>query len=257
MKLPPNYKYILKKISYLCAHGGHVLDYGCGKGSLVEEGLRQGFSIFGCELFGAGSGVTIRNQLHEKGLFGSKVREITEGKIPFPNSYFDLIVSNQVFEHVPHLDPVLAELSRVLKPSGKVLCIFPIQECFRDHAGTLFAHWFPPNSKAQYYCLFFFRSLGFGRLKEGRGKPGEWAEFFKGWLAENTSYLPKNEIDQIFQRHFLEVQHFEEDYVNFRLMEKGFYQASRISDTRFGKRLFQWLCIHWGDAVMLLEKKAG
>ncbi len=255
MNFSPNYKYFLGRVSSLCSDGGRILDYGCGKGILVEEGLRRGLSIFGCELFGAGSGVTIRDQLCEKGLFGTTVREITEGRIPFPDDYFDLIVSNQVFEHVPHLDPVLAEISRVLRPSGKLLCIFPVQECYRDHAGTLFAHWFPPNSKAQYYCLLFFRSLGFGRLKKGRDEPREWARFFSQWLSENTSYRPINEIDRIFGQYFATVQHIEEDYVSFRLKEKGFHRVSRFSDARLVKRLFQWFCIKWGGAVMLAEKK--
>lgn len=257
MKFPSNYKYMLSKFPSLSGDGGRILDYGCGKGILVEEGLRQGISIFGCELFGAGSGIAIRDQLREKGLFGNKVREITEGRIPFPDDYFDLVVSNQVFEHIPHLDPVFAEISRVLKPSGKLLCIFPVQECYRDHAGTLFAHWLPSNSKAQYYSLLFFRSLGFGRLKKGRGGPRNWARFFVQWLSENTWYLPMNEVDQTFGRYFATVRHIEEDYISFRLKEKGLPQFTGFSNTQFGKRLFQWFCTRWGGVVVIAEKQSA
>ena len=254
LSIPSNYKYLLGKTSELIGEEGIILDYGCGKGALVEEGLRQGFNIFGCELFGAGSGVTIREQLLEKNLFGTTVREIEDGKIPFPNEYFDLVISNQVFEHVPDLDFVLAEISRVLKPSGKLLCIFPVKECYRDHAGTFFAHWFPSNSNAQYYNLLFFRRLGFGRLKKGRGNYSAWARFFVQWLADNTWYRPLREVREIFKRTFGFMQHIEDDYINFRLREKGFHKFSLISNIPLGKHLFQWFCLHWGDSVIFAEK---
>jgi len=256
MNLPPNYKYLMQSISSLRG-GGSVLDYGCGKGILVEQGLISGIPIFGCELFGAGSGTTIRDHLSEKGLLGNTVREIVDGKIPFPDETFDLVVANQVFEHIPHLEPILKEITRVLMPSGKLLCIFPVQECYRDHAGTLFAHWFLPNTKAQYYNPLFFRSLGFGRLKKSRGKPREWAAFFVQWLAENTWYRPLQEIDCTFGKYFEEVNHIEEEYVRFRLEEKGFNWPARFSNTRLVKALFRWLDIRWGDAVILAKKGMG
>jgi len=39
-------------------------------------------------------------------------------QLPFPNDYFSTIISNSVLEHIPDLDPVLLEVSRVLKPGG-------------------------------------------------------------------------------------------------------------------------------------------
>jgi ubiquinone/menaquinone biosynthesis C-methylase UbiE len=44
--------------------------------------------------------------------------------IPFPAAHFSTVVSNSVLEHIPDLDPVLAEVERVLKPGGKfVFCV--------------------------------------------------------------------------------------------------------------------------------------
>lgn len=256
MTLSLNHKYLLNNMDSLRDHDGNILDYGCGKGLIVEEGLRQGIPIFGCELFGPGSGVAIRDQLRQKGLLGERVREIAEERIPFPDEYFELVVSNAVFEHIPHLEPVLAEISRVLKPSGKLLCIFPVRECYRDHAGTLFAHWLPPYSKAQYYTLLFFRSLGFGRLKKGqnRNTPRKWAKFFVKWLAENAWYRPQREVEDAFGRHFATIGHLEEEYIRFRLKQEGFHRIAGLADVRPGQRFFQWACIRWCDVVMLAEK---
>lgn len=38
--------------------------------------------------------------------------------IPFEDSFFDVVFSKQVLEHVRHPDKVIAEVSRVLKPGG-------------------------------------------------------------------------------------------------------------------------------------------
>jgi SAM-dependent methyltransferase len=255
MSLPSNYKFILQQISNLCGSEGRILDYGCGKGTIIAEGLQRGFSMFGCEIFGSGSGVSIRDQLREKGLLGKSVLEIENGKIPFPDNYFDLVISNQVFEHVQDLDQVCAEISRVLKSSGKLLCLFPVQECYRDHAGTLFAHWFPKNSKAQFYSLLFYRSLGFGRLKKGRGSPREWAAFFVKWLSDNTFYRSVKDIERLFGKYFFVTQHIEEEYITFRLNERGFNRVPNLSKIRLGKYLLRQFCIRWGGVVLLAVKK--
>jgi SAM-dependent methyltransferase len=45
--------------------------------------------------------------------------------LTFDNDSFDLIVSNEVFEHVPDLDKALAECSRVLSAEGVLVATFP------------------------------------------------------------------------------------------------------------------------------------
>lgn len=49
-----------------------------------------------------------------------------EGAItPFPPAYFGSAFSNSVLEHVDNLDPVLAEISRVLKPGARLAFTVP------------------------------------------------------------------------------------------------------------------------------------
>ena len=45
--------------------------------------------------------------------------------LSFLNDSFDLIVSNDVFEHVPDLDKALSECSRILNPNGYLVATFP------------------------------------------------------------------------------------------------------------------------------------
>ena len=44
---------------------------------------------------------------------------------------FDLVLSNQVIEHVEDLDAVLCEIHRVLKPGGAFLSLFPSKDVIR------------------------------------------------------------------------------------------------------------------------------
>lgn len=46
------------------------------------------------------------------------------GKMPFPDGYFGSVVSNSVLEHIPHVDQVLEEVARVVRPGGRfVFCV--------------------------------------------------------------------------------------------------------------------------------------
>jgi ubiquinone/menaquinone biosynthesis C-methylase UbiE len=47
--------------------------------------------------------------------------------IPWPDATFDLIVSEQLFEHVDDLDRAVAELARVTKPGGWGLHLIPVR----------------------------------------------------------------------------------------------------------------------------------
>ena len=51
--------------------------------------------------------------------------------IPVDDGRFDRIIFNQVLEHIPDPLPVLAELSRALKPGGQIICSAPL--LFEEH----------------------------------------------------------------------------------------------------------------------------
>jgi len=45
--------------------------------------------------------------------------------MPFPDNHFGTIISNSVLEHIPDVQPVLIEASRILKPGGLLVLTFP------------------------------------------------------------------------------------------------------------------------------------
>lgn len=88
-----------------------VLDVGCGEGVLVEEMRRAGLAIEGIDLHYRSEYVTQGNVL----------------ALPYPDGSFDAIVLLDVFEHLAFADQpkALAEIRRVLKPSGLLIASIP------------------------------------------------------------------------------------------------------------------------------------
>lgn len=93
-----------------------VLDVGCGDGqktSLFKEKISCN------EIIGADA---VPERLKAAKKRGVKVKLLNlEKKWPFPKNHFDVIISNQVIEHIVDLDLFISEIYRVLKPSGYVV----------------------------------------------------------------------------------------------------------------------------------------
>ncbi len=235
------YQYVIKKCAqYLPENEGAVLDYGCGRGEIVEAGLSLGMEIYGVEEFYGGS--NIRETVKGKGLLGHEIKELDKrGKIPFQDNFFDLVVSNQVFEHVKDLDFVINEITRVLKPNGKLLCLFPSKDTIReDHCGIAFTHWFSKESSLRYYWLLLYRKMGCGRAK-GDKSPEQWSKDLQIWLNKYTYYRSMREIEHIFKSRFSDFRHIEDDYILFRLKKKGLHSLSfplKIPLVKYFSRLF-------------------
>lgn len=248
-----NHKFILERCLSLPSAEAKILDYGCGKGLIVEEGIKKGIDIYGVEAFSHGGGVKIKDYLHERGLLNHKIKELVGDSIPFPDNYFDFIVSNQVFEHVKDLDKCLSEIDRVLKKDGQLLCLFSSKEVIREgHCGIIFAHRFPKSS-FRFYWLYFFRRLGFGRLNNRRTVK-QWAEFFNEWLVDSVSYRSMNEINHTFKRFFISLTHIEDDYIAYRLKEKNNHRLAYLSTFYPVKIITRFFCRKWGGLVFIASK---
>lgn len=93
---------------------GNILDFGCG--SKPYESLFVNASSY------IGVDIEISGHDHRN----SKVDFFYDGKtLPFPDGYFDAVVSFEVFEHIFNIDEVFAEIKRVLKPNGQMLITVP------------------------------------------------------------------------------------------------------------------------------------
>lgn len=192
-----------------------VLDYGCGAGQIVKELRKRNVNAFGCDVFyeGGDYSKSIDTELLNDGV----IKKIDGNVIPFDSTSFDFVINNQVMEHVENLDSVLAEIQRVLKPGGLVLSLFPDKGVWREgHCGIPFLHWFPKNSRARIYYAAGFRILGFGYHK-GTKSVMRWSQDFCEWLDKWTHYRTIQEIDMTYSKHFYDIQHIEDYWLQLRL----------------------------------------
>ena len=92
----------------------HVLDIGCGDGQKTIKFK----SKIGCKTIYGIDGVKERLVAAKKRGIDKTKKVNLETKWPFESNFFDIIVSNQVIEHVADIDNFIKETKRLLKPGG-------------------------------------------------------------------------------------------------------------------------------------------
>ncbi|MEF2231722.1 MAG: class I SAM-dependent methyltransferase [Pseudodesulfovibrio sp.] len=114
--------------------GDVFLDHGCGAGKLKSrlEATHPGVSYHGVDI--ASSPEVAQREEHLKDL--SCFHETDGTTLPFPENSFDMVNSNNVFEHVRHPEAVIREIHRILKPGGGLVASFAYLYPF--HSFSLF-----------------------------------------------------------------------------------------------------------------------
>jgi SAM-dependent methyltransferase len=88
-----------------------VYDVGCGDGHFASLAFDREIDV-GLDPW--------HDPIHQARGYGG-YRELVEAdgaKAPFPGNSFASAISNSVLEHIPHVDEVLAETARVLRPGA-------------------------------------------------------------------------------------------------------------------------------------------
>lgn len=213
-----NYRYFVDFVRSRAESGSEpfrVLDFGCGHGSMVQMLRDQGLDAYGADVFYEGAdwaGDPVLEALRKDGF----VREIgDDGVIPFEDGFFDLVISNQVYEHVEHLDQVNAQLTRVLSSTGSMYHHFPSRSVLREgHIGIPFAHRMRPGRARTLYTRAL-RTVGFGKFKEENPTAAEWTDAKLDWIDQYCYYRPYDEIAATLGDGY-ELRHHEIDYCRFR-----------------------------------------
>ena len=122
---------------------GSLLDVGCGPGLFLDEAKKQGWSVQGVDL-------SVWAKEHARLNFDISVFQGTLNGAHFPDRQFDVIVMNDVIEHLEDPKSVLKEIRRVLKNEGLLYISTPDIESFWSR--LLRARWWGINK----YHLFYF-----------------------------------------------------------------------------------------------------
>jgi SAM-dependent methyltransferase len=117
--------------------GGTLLDLGCDDGERTMRFIAASRCAVAC-------GAEVVAQQVEKARrrgIDARVCDLAE-TLPFDTGSFDVVVSNQVIEHVPNTDQFVAEAHRVLRPGG--LAVVSTENLASWHnVGALILGWQP------------------------------------------------------------------------------------------------------------------
>jgi SAM-dependent methyltransferase len=216
-ELNVNRRYFLWYIGTLGKPDAKVLDFGCGAGHVVSLLRGAGYDAYGVDIRWPGHDY---GDIENSGLPAGALRFYEEGgRLPYGDNCFDIIVSDQVLEHVVPLESTISELERVLKPGGTMYHHFPSLAVLREgHTGIPLAHRLPPGRMRLYYTTTL-RRLGIGSNKDER-PPEVWASDNLDWIDHWVVYRPPAELEAVLGRRAL-VSHREIEYCRFRAGDRG------------------------------------
>ncbi len=176
-----------------------ILDFGCGKGELVELIVRQGFQ---CTM-----GVDIDIKRID---YARKYRSLGESqrfrvitkepyRLPIKDNSIDFILSCQVLEHVKDIDACFREFARIMHPNSISIHIFPPKfRLFETHTNVPIGNII---KKFWWHCLWV--SVGFRQQSAKKMSILECANAHIKYLQDNTFYRTEKEIKRAALRNDL------------------------------------------------------
>lgn len=191
------------------AAGIKLLDFGCGGGELVKSAFERGIDAYGCDIDFSSDWSCEATLVDLKA--ANRVR-LTRGtptgtispasgqpyRLPFEDATFDVVVSDQVFEHVRNYPEVTAELYRVMKPGAAMLHIFPPRyRPIEPHILIPLGGFFRPR-----WWLTFWATLGLRNRFQRHMTVREVVADNERFLSTMVNYLKPSEVDGAFGQGF-------------------------------------------------------
>ncbi len=117
-------KYLIESLSPIPS--SKLLDVGCGTGILLHQLFKKDKSL---ELFGIDISEEMVRVANRKFVNTSVfIQKNSVMNLPFENNYFDFVTCAFSFHHHPDSEASLREMSRVLKPGGKLALFDPFND---------------------------------------------------------------------------------------------------------------------------------
>lgn len=163
---------------------GLGLDLGCGDGILTDilfKRIGRIPRLVGIDID------PMETEAARKFDFYERIHTTSAASIPEKDCAFDYVISNSVLEHIPELEPVIAEVGRLLKPGGTFFFTVPSPGF---HA-NLFGAVTPTISRSDYLASLDNRLAHFHYLDEN-----DWRKLCSKYgleLCETEGYLDRTE----------------------------------------------------------------
>jgi len=198
-----------------------VLDLGCGAGKLVQAARAGGYQFYGCGLGLRDAHTDADTDLVNQGVL--RDIDLDPYHLPFDDATFDVVISDQVMEHVMDYPSTLREIQRVLKPGGAFLHIFPprympIEPHVHVPLGTMLrSRWW----------LKTWALVGIRNEFQTKMSAAEATEANRTYLTSHTNYLTKRELRRQFAQFYTDVRFVEDEFLKNSPRGRKVYELSR------------------------------
>jgi SAM-dependent methyltransferase len=127
-----NFSKILDRLEKRLPAGARILEVGSSTGVFLEMAARRGFDVYGIEP----DGYFVRISQER---YPQLAERVMTGYFPdaCPSGQFDAVCFNDVFEHIPGAERIMAQARDRLTPTGCVSLSIPASEGFFFHLATL------------------------------------------------------------------------------------------------------------------------
>ncbi len=139
-----------------------ILDLGCGDGHFASVAIDRPVDI------GVDPDQASLREAQARGCYRTLVRA-DGARLPLPDAVIGSAFSNSVLEHIPHLEEVLAELGRVLKPGAPLVFTVPNPGYRHDLSLPAWLRRIGLPGLAQAYADWFMRMSRTIHLYEEKG----------------------------------------------------------------------------------------
>jgi SAM-dependent methyltransferase len=182
------------------------LDFGCGRGTAVGKLRSLGWAAYGVDIVPSyiSNGAAFLGPDAE----GEPILRSFEpsGRTPFKDGTFDIVVTDQVLEHVENLDAVIAEIARVMAPGAYGLHLFPARLCVvEQHLHLPLVQWAPTNAmRRQVISLGLRAGLGAPYFKEY--SHAERCEIFSRFVETETFNPSTKKVIDLFAKYGVQAE---------------------------------------------------
>ena len=178
-----------------------VLDWGCGRGRTVLRLRANGIDAYGIDIDAAVVDQS-RKVFARFGLDVDQYLWLTDrmGRTPFEDGYFDLIISDQVLEHMENPSVDVREMSRLLHEDGAMLHCFPGHRgVVESHVHMPFVHWIAKRATRRFVIRAWLRAGVDPVWPRALGlRLDEQVELYADYLNNKTFYRSPGQWRRIF-----------------------------------------------------------
>ena len=266
--------------SFIEERAVRVLDVGCGNGHLLEY-LMKNINCLNPKIDFEFHGFDVSDHgVQSVGYFSKTIESLsksfpdipwnkrlkvlsTKDTWPYPDNYFDLVISNQVVEHIGNHELFFSEIHRTLSKEGHSIHLFPLKHyIYEGHLNLPFVHKILNYDFLVSY-IKFLSLLGLGKFKSHNRSSdislSEYSERHADYMSFFTNYLSYSEVLSLGKKHSLRTSFRYTQEFYFTKLRSIFGLKTKYKYSRARSSIADWLAIHVfkyaSSITLVLQKK--